>query len=157
AWAVVGPTIPPFAAEHFGAWVAGGAPPGTDPGASHTPGGYHSFEHRWAVAEAFRFHLDVGKAAVARRTSEQATQLKSGLADLEGVEVVTPDDPRLSAGIVCASVGTTAPADVVGSLLQRGIAASVTPYREQYLRLGPSIVTSPDDVDAALEAMREIV
>jgi hypothetical protein len=33
----------------------------------------------------------------------------------------------------------------------------VTPYREQYLRLGPSIVTSPDDVDAALDAIREAV
>ena len=157
AWAAVEPTIPPFAAEHFGAWVAGEAPAGTDPGASHTPGGYHSFEHRWAVAEAFRFHLDIGKAAVARRTQEQATQLKSGLADLEGVEVVTPDDRGLSAGIVCVSVGPIAPAGVVGSLLDHGIAASVTPYREQYLRLGPSIVTSPDDVDAVLEAMREAV
>jgi selenocysteine lyase/cysteine desulfurase len=157
AWAAVGPTIPPFAAGHFGAWAAGGAPPGTDPGASHTPGGYHSLEHRWAVAEAFRFHLDIGKAAVARRTQEQATQLKAGLADLEGVEVVTPGDPGLSAGIVCVSLGAIAPADVVGSLLHRGIAASVTPYRAQYLRLGPSIVTSPDDVDAALDAIREAV
>jgi selenocysteine lyase/cysteine desulfurase len=157
AWAAIGPTIPPFAAEHFGAWVAGGAPPGTDPGASHTPGGYHSFEHRWAVAEAFRFHLDVGKAAVTGRTQEQATQLKAGLADLEGVEVVTPADPSLSAGIVCVSVGATAPADVVGSLLHRGIAASVTPYREQYLRFGPSIVTSPAEVDAVLDAMLDAV
>jgi selenocysteine lyase/cysteine desulfurase len=157
AWAAVGPTIPPFAAEHFGAWAAGGAPAGTDPGASHTPGGYHSFEHRWAVAEAFRFHLDIGKAAVARRTQEQATQLKAGLADLEGVEVVTPGDPGLSAGIVCVSLGAIAPAGVVGSLSTRRIAASVTPYREQYLRLGPSIVTSPDDVDAALDAIREAV
>ncbi|HET6550614.1 MAG TPA: hypothetical protein VFG79_19270 [Solirubrobacter sp.] len=23
------------------------------PGALHTPGGYHSFEHRWALAQAF--------------------------------------------------------------------------------------------------------
>ena len=156
AWDAIGPTIPPFAAEHFGAWAAGAAPPGTDPGTSNTPGGYHSFEHRWAVADAFRFHLDIGKAAVAQRTSEQATQLKAGLADVAGVEVVTPADPGLSAGIVCVSVGATAPADVVGSLLSRQIAASVTPYRESYLRFGPSIVTSPDEVDAVVDAMREL-
>jgi len=156
AWDAIGPTIPPFAAEHFGAWAGGVAPAGTDPGASNTPGGYHSFEHRWAVTEALRFHLDVGKAAIAQRTREQATQLKAGLADLNGIEVVTPADPGLSAGIVCVSTGEVAPAGVVGSLLHRKIAASVTPYREAYLRFGPSIVTSPDEVDAVLDAMREL-
>jgi selenocysteine lyase/cysteine desulfurase len=156
AWEAIGPTIPPFAAEHFGAWAAGASPSGTDPGASNTPGGYHSFEHRWAVAEAFRFHLDIGKAAVAQRTSEQATQLKAGLADVGGVEVVTPADPGLSAGIVCVSTGAVAPAGVVGALADRQIAASVTPYRESYLRFGPSIVTAPDEVDAVVDAMREL-
>jgi selenocysteine lyase/cysteine desulfurase len=156
AWGAIGPTVPPFAADHFGAWAAGASPPGTDPGASNTPGGYHSFEHRWAVAEAFRFHLDIGKAAVAQRTSEQATQLKAGLADVAGVEVVTPADPGLSAGIVCVSVGATAPAGIVGSLLAGRISASVTPYRESYLRFGPSIVTTPDEVDAVVDAMREL-
>jgi selenocysteine lyase/cysteine desulfurase len=156
AWDAVGPTIPPFAGEHFGAWAAGVAPPGIDRGASNTPGGYHSFEHRWAVAEAFRFHLDIGKAAVAGRTRVQAMQLKAGLADLAGIEVVTPADPGLSAGIVCVSVGDIAPEGVVGSLLHRNIAASVTPYRAAYLRFGPSIVTSPDEVDAVLDAMGEL-
>jgi selenocysteine lyase/cysteine desulfurase len=156
AWEAIGPTIPPFAAEHFGAWAAGASPQGTDPGASNTPGGYHSFEHRWAVAEAFGFHLDIGKAAVAQRTSEQATQLKAGLADVAGVEVVTPADPALSAGIVCVSTGAVAPAGVVGALINRQIAASVTPYRESYLRFGPSIVTTPEEVDAVVDAMREL-
>jgi selenocysteine lyase/cysteine desulfurase len=156
AWDAIGPTIPPFAGEHFGAWAAGVAPQGTDPGASNTPGGYHSFEHRWAVAEAFHFHLDIGKTAVAQRTREQATQLKAGLADVPGVEVVTPADPGLSAGIVCVSLGAIAPAGVVGSLLHRKIAASVTPYRESYLRFGPSIVTSPDEVEAVVGVMREL-
>ncbi len=156
AWDAIGPTIPPFAAEHFGAWAAGAAPPGIDPGASNTPGGYHSFEHRWAVAEALRFHLDIGKAAVAQRTSEQATQLKAGLADVASVDVVTPADPGLSAGIVCVSTGAIAPAGIVGALLNRQIAASVTPYRESYLRFGPSIVTSPDEVDAVVDVMRDV-
>ncbi|MGH9192198.1 MAG: hypothetical protein ACRDZ0_06950 [Acidimicrobiales bacterium] len=83
-------------------------------------------------------------------------QLKAGLADLAGIQVVTPADPGLSAGIVCVSVGDIAPERVVVSLLQRNIAASVTPYREAYLRFGPSIVTSPDEVDAVLDAMGEL-
>jgi hypothetical protein len=44
----------------------------------------------------------------------------------------------------------------VGSLLYRRISASVTPYRESYLRLGPSIVTSRDEVDVVIDAMREL-
>jgi selenocysteine lyase/cysteine desulfurase len=156
AWDAIGPTIPPFASDHFGAWATGSSPSGGDPGASNTPGGYHSFEHRWAVAEAFRFHLDVGKAAVAQRTREQATQLKSGLADVGGIEVVTPANPALSAGIVCVSTDAVAPAGVVSALADRQIAASITPYRESYLRFGPSIVTAPDEVDAVIDAMREL-
>ena len=156
AWDAIGPTIPPFAADHFGAWATGSSPSGGDPGASNTPGGYHSFEHRWAVAEAFRFHLDVGKAAIAQRTREQATQLKSGLADVGGIEVVTPADPALSAGIVCVSTDAVAPVDVVSALADRQIAASITPYRESYLRFGPSIVTAPDEVDAVIDAMHEL-
>jgi selenocysteine lyase/cysteine desulfurase len=155
AWDAVSPTIPPFASEHFGAWAAGVMPHSIDRGGSNTPGGYHSFEHRWALADAFRFHLDIGKAAIAQRTQEQATQLKTGLTEA-GIEVITPADPGVSAGIVCVSVGEVAPEGVVGSLLYRKIAASVTPYRESYLRLGPSMVTSPDDVDAVIDAMREL-
>jgi selenocysteine lyase/cysteine desulfurase len=70
--------------------------------------------------------------------------------------VVTPADPGLSAGIVCVSTGAIAPAGVVGALVDRQIAASVTPYRESYLRFGPSIVTTPDEVDAVVDAMREL-
>ena len=156
AWDAIDTTIPPFAREHIGAWIAGVGPAPTDQGASNTPGGYHSFEHRWALDEAFRFHLDIGKAAIAQRTAEQATQLKAGLTELPGIEVVTPADPALSAGIVCVSVGKIAPEGVVGSLLYRKIAASVTPYRESYLRFGPSIVTSPDEVAAVLDTMRDL-
>ena len=50
AWQHVTHTIPSFTA------------PGT-PGGAMTPGGFHSFEHRWALAEAFRFHQRIGKAA----------------------------------------------------------------------------------------------
>ena len=65
-----------------------------------TPG-YHTFEYRWALADAFRFHLDVGKEAV------------NG--------------------------------------------ASVTPYSTRYLRLGPSIATIPEEVDAVAAAIADLV
>ncbi len=153
AWPAVDGVIPPFEPASFQEWLDG-ADLGPMSGVRLTPGGYHSFEHRWALAEAFRFHLDIGQDAVAQRTHEQATQLKECLAELPGVSVVTPMAEELSAGIVCLEVAGSQPPEVLGALAEHGVVASITPYREQYVRLGPSIVTSPDDVDAVVEAIR---
>ncbi|MBA2953029.1 aminotransferase class V-fold PLP-dependent enzyme [Nocardioides sp. MAH-18] len=121
-----------------------------------TPGGYHSFEHRWALAEGFAFQQRIGRAAVVERTVEQATRLKEGLAG-SGVTVVTPLDPAVSAGIVCLDVPGTPPGNAVLELREHGVVASATPYATSYLRLGPSIVTSPDEVDAAVAAVSGLV
>ena len=151
AWEAVDAAIAPFEPVSYVAWVEGTAPTGKEPGPAATPGGYHSFDHRWALAEAFRFHLDIGKAAIAERTHEQATMLKEGLTDERSVTVVSPMSPELSAGIVCVSVD--APQETLGRLSDAGISAGMTPYAEPYVRFGPSIVTSPEEVDAVIEAM----
>jgi selenocysteine lyase/cysteine desulfurase len=44
----------------------------------------------------------------------------------------------------------------VAALRRHGILASVTPYADPYLRLGPSIVTSEEDVDAVVGALRAL-
>ena len=49
------------------------------------------------------------------------------------------------------------PANAVDGLRQQGIVASATPYRTSYLRLGPSIATTPEQVDAAIEAVSGLV
>jgi selenocysteine lyase/cysteine desulfurase len=152
AWQEVDATIPAFEPQSFSEWFSG-QPPEPSTGIRFTPGGYHTFEHRWAVAEAFRFHLDIGKDRIAARTRDQASRLKNGLAELPGVNVVTPMSPELSAGIVCVDVAGQPLPDVLGRLADAGIVATVTPYREQYIRLGPSIVTTPEDVDAVIEAL----
>lgn len=121
-----------------------------------SPGGYHDFEHRWALTEAFAFHEKIGRRAVVERTVSQASRLKDGLAALDGIEVVTPIDPDVSAGMVCVDVGSMAPANAVQDLRARGIVASVTPYATPYLRFGPSIVTSPEEVDAVVAAVAEL-
>ena len=126
-------------------------------GPDATPGGFHSFEHRWALAEAFTFHQDIGRARVAARTQELATRLKDGLAELSGVRVVTPRDPDLSSGIVCCEVAGREPFEVVELLRdQYRILASVSPYREPFVRFGASIVTTPEQVDSAVGALAEI-
>lgn len=77
-----------------------------------TPGGFHSFEHRWALDEAFKFHQAVGKARVAERIHAQADQLKAGLAGMKHVTLRTPRSRELSAGIVCFDVAGMKPEQV---------------------------------------------
>jgi hypothetical protein len=61
-WAASSPNICSFDRM----WREG---PQLPPAAAMTPGGFHSFEHRWALAEAFRFHTP----ASARRASPSAS------------------------------------------------------------------------------------
>lgn len=152
AWAEVDTVIPAFEQTSFLEW-RDGSPAGPATAVRFSPGGYHAFEHRWAMAEAFRFHLDIGKHRVAARTHEQAARLKEGLAGIGDVTVVTPADAAMSSGIVCFDVAGSAPADVLGRLAAEGIDASITPYAEEHVRVGPGITTSPDEVDALVAAL----
>ncbi|GAB1510279.1 aminotransferase class V-fold PLP-dependent enzyme [Actinophytocola sp. KF-1] len=130
---------------------------GPSPGARFTPGGYHSFEHRWALKEAFELHARIGRGRIAERIAVQATRLKEGLAEIPSITLITPDDPEMSAGIVCCEVDGMDAFNAVVALRQAGVVASVTPYAQQYLRFGPSIVTTPEQVDkvvAAASALR---
>ena len=122
-----------------------------------TPGGYHSFEHRWAAADAFAFMSAIGRDRLVARTAEQATQLKEGLAGVAGLTLKTPMSPDLSAGIVCFDVAGQRPPDFVYQLKAQQVVGSSTPYATSYVRLGPSIATTPDLVDVAIEAVSSLV
>jgi len=156
SWAELDLSIPSFAPGIVGAYIQNLEPVGVAAGAAATPGGYKAFEHRWALADAFSFHQALGRDRIAERTRVQANQLKEGLAELPGVRVVTPMDPELSSGIVCLHIDGAAIFELPAVLRERhGLIASVTPYSMPHLRLGPSIVTSPDDVAAAIRAIDE--
>jgi len=157
AWSRIDATIPTFDGASYGAWLRGDVPPSTPPGPRMTPGGFHSFEHRWALAEAFQFQLDIGKGRVERRTHTLARRLKQGLSARRNVAVVTPMSEELSAGVVCLSPRNRSPRELVDLLWSRhGIVASVTPYSTSYLRLGPSIVNSRAEVDKVVEAIAKL-
>ena len=148
------PTIPSFDdGASYGAWLAGGEPAGLPDGARLTPGGFHSFEHRWALADAFRFHDAVGRRRVQARVRSLAARLKTGLGEVRGVRLRTPGGAGVSAGLVCFEVEGLDPDEVVRRLAARRIVASVTPYANRYVRLGPGIVNSTADVDAAVRAV----
>jgi len=150
AWPEASATIPTFNAEAYQIWMGQRPERELPRSVDMTPGGFHSFEHRWALDEAFRLHLAIGKPRVAARIHELNTRLKDGLAEIPGVTLHTPRDPRLSSGIVCFEVAGLAPFDVARKLYERGIVASVSPYRTLYVRLAPSLLTSPEEVDRAL-------
>lgn len=139
AWEEIRPTIPSF---HFS----------DDPGPRFTPGGWHSFEHRWALAQAFESY----DGDAPRRIEQLATRLKDGLTGLPNVRLITPRDPAVSAGIVCFEVSGMDAPTVVSRLLEARIRASVTPYAQQYVRLGTSLHVDEEDVDAAVSSVKRL-
>jgi len=156
AWPVAHATIPTFNFEAYRVWMNEIPQKNIPVGAIMTPGGFHSFEHRWALGEAFRFHQAIGKARIAERIHALNDQLKDGLIKLRHVKVQTPRSRALSAGIVCFEVEGWNPDQVVEQLRQRRIIASVTPYATQYVRLAPSLLTSPEEVEKTVEAIRTL-
>jgi selenocysteine lyase/cysteine desulfurase len=157
AWPRVRPTIPPFEAVAFDQWLGrarSAEPPSF--GEMMTPGGFHSFEHRWALPEAFRFHLDLGKARVQERIHALSSELKAGLAELKNVRLHTPSSPEISSGIVCFEVAGLDAEATVKKLHDRGIVGSTTPYAVSYARLTPGIFNTSDDVKAAVRALAEM-
>ncbi|MEO3870769.1 aminotransferase class V-fold PLP-dependent enzyme [Nonomuraea sp. B12E4] len=155
AWDALAPIVPSFSDASFNAWLDGGTP-GTSTAALVTPGGYKAFEHRWAMTQAFGFMMAIGKDRVQQRTQELATRLKAGLAEIPRVTLATPTAPELSAGLVCCSVTGLSPLEAVQRLHEHKVKASVTPYSPSLLRFGTSIVTTPEQVDAAISAMKAL-
>jgi selenocysteine lyase/cysteine desulfurase len=142
AWPFAGATIPSFG--------------GGGPGAYMTPGGFHSFEHRWALGEAFRFHQAIGKERVEQRIHSLNRRLKAGLAGMSHVTLKTPRADALSAGLVCFDVRGLSPGAVVAALRRRRIIGTVTPYTPTYVRLAPGLLNTPAQVDRALAAIRAL-
>ncbi|TKK91341.1 aminotransferase class V-fold PLP-dependent enzyme [Herbidospora galbida] len=153
AWRRHRQIIPSFSMPAFQGWFTG-QPPGGAPGDLATPGGYHTFEHRWALPAAVEFHQAIGPARVAEQIRTQAEQLKAGLAGLRHVRLVTPRSAEVSSGIICCAVQGLHPEAVAERLVkEHQVAAAATPYRESYVRFGPSMVTTSQEVDKAISAM----
>ncbi|HWF61733.1 MAG TPA: aminotransferase class V-fold PLP-dependent enzyme [Nitrospira sp.] len=153
-WPVALSIIPTFNSRAFDQWMENGSPNNLPQSIYMTPGGFHSFEHRWALDEAFKLHEAIGKATVTQRIYELNQQLKQGLAAMPHVTLHTPVSQDLSAGIVCFEVAGMVPRAVVGKLRQRGIVGSVTPYATQYARLAPSLLNSPQEIEKTLGEIR---
>lgn len=156
AWPLAQATIPTFNSQAYDLWMENKPSKDLPQSVHMTPGGFHSFEHRWALDEAFAFHQAIGKSKVTQRIYELNQQLKQGLAAMPHVALHTPLAQDLSAGIVCFEVAGLTPRAVVDKLRQRGIVGSVTPYATKYARLAPSLLNSPVEIEKTLEEIRNL-
>ncbi|OKH33455.1 aminotransferase V [[Phormidium ambiguum] IAM M-71] len=141
--AAVTPTIPTF--SRGAGW-----------GGLMSPGGYKPFEHLWAMAQAFEFHQQLGKAQITEHIHKLSQQLKEGLAKMSHVILYTPISQNLSAGIVCFDINGMTPGQVVEQLRQRNIIATKTPYSPSHARLTPGIYNTPEQMEQVLRAVSEL-
>ncbi|HEY9043845.1 MAG TPA: aminotransferase class V-fold PLP-dependent enzyme [Rheinheimera sp.] len=147
--------IPSFS-QSYDVWLGGSTQDQVAIGEHMTPGGFHSFEHRWALPEAFKLHLQLGKADVQRRIHQLNSQTKQGLADMSGVKLYTPMSAELSSGLVCFDYKQMAPDDVVKAMHGKGIIISSTPYRKSYARFAPSLINNEREIEQALAALNTV-
>lgn len=154
-WSRLRPSVPSYVdSAAWTAWINNAPLLEHTDGPLMSPGGFKAFEHLWAIPAAVEFHEKIGKPQVAARTAELAEQLKAGLALMPHVRLVTPRDPRMSAGIVSFDVQGLSTDSAVARLRRRRIIASAAPYAIQHVRLTPSIMNSPAEVDLALAEVR---
>lgn len=156
AWDMISPTIPSFDNEPYNEWLGLYPADKLTFGQLCSPGGFHSFEHRYGLIEAFNFQLKIGKTRVSDRTHALSSKLKEGLSNMKHIKLITPKDVAFSAGINCFMVEGMKPEDVVKKLLTRGIVASSSPYKVSYVRLTPSIINSEEEVDICLKELENI-
>jgi selenocysteine lyase/cysteine desulfurase len=156
-WQRMRPVIPSFSSpDIFEAWEQERDPKTPARAAWFSPGGFQAFEHYWALPQAIRFHQNIGPARITARIHELNSQMKEGLARMPHVQLYTPRDENLSAGIVCFDVKGMKPEEVVKRLLDQRIVASTTPYRVSYARVACSIVNTPQEVETVLGAIRNL-
>ncbi|HEY8462382.1 MAG TPA: aminotransferase class V-fold PLP-dependent enzyme [Blastocatellia bacterium] len=155
AWKMMRPIFPATDFGSFTAWLRGESPQGME-ASWISPGGFHSFEYAWALPEAFAFHKRIGRARVAERIHSLNDQCKEGLARMRRVKLYTPRGNKLSAGIICFDIEGMKPKEVVARLLKRRIIASTSPYAVSCVRIAPSLLNSPEEIETTLREIRAI-
>lgn len=156
-WAQMTPTIPTFdGLELYAAWEQGRDPAPPARADWFSPGGFHAFEHEWAVEAAFGFHASIGRERIASRIHALNGRIKDALSAIPRVKLWTPRSPELSAGLVGFDVEGKTAEQVVGALHQRHILGSASPYARPVARLSAGIMNTEEEIDRAAKAVAEI-
>ncbi|WP_085690373.1 MULTISPECIES: aminotransferase class V-fold PLP-dependent enzyme [unclassified Pseudomonas] len=119
-----------------------------------TPGGYHSFEHRWALDEAFKLHLQLGKAEVEARIHALNSYLKKRLLEHPQIELVTPLSPQLSAGFTFFRVKGKDCDKIAAFLMQnRVVADAVERDVGPVVRSAPGLLNDEGQIDRFMKLL----
>jgi selenocysteine lyase/cysteine desulfurase len=113
-----------------------------------TPGGYHAFEHQWAMRKAFEFHLTLGKDQVQHRIHQLNTLLKQQLSQLRNVQLVTPESTKYSAGFTFFRVKNIDCDEVANYLLANRVAVDAT-NRDvgPVIRMSPGLLNNEQQIE----------
>jgi selenocysteine lyase/cysteine desulfurase len=152
AWQHLTPVIPSYT-DVMDLVIAEEPRPKEMDGKQMTPGGFHSLEHRWALFEAFQFMMGLGQQQVYDRVHQLNRRCKEGLAEMPHVNLHTPMDDSLSAGIISFEVEGYSTEEVVDALLKKKVVATASPYKISWARFTPGIINDEVEVDKALEAV----
>jgi isopenicillin-N epimerase len=156
-WARLRPLVPNFTEwESYDAWAQERPLKGPTNASRMAPGGFHAFEHQWAMGAAFDMHHAIGRARIAGRIRELNDRIKQQLAGNAKIKVHTPRSGDLSAGIVAFEIDGMKPEDIVKRLGEQRIVASTSPYAVSYARLAGSLVNTPEEVDRATRAVLQL-
>ncbi|NWB29741.1 pyoverdine-tailoring periplasmic protein PvdN [Pseudomonas gingeri] len=116
---------------------------------SMSPGGYHAFEHRWALDKAFDLHMELGKADVQARIHALNSDLKQRLQADSRIELVTPMSPELSAGFSFFRVKGQDSDKVAAYLMQNKVVVDAVDRD-----VGPVVRTAPGLLNTEAELDR---
>ncbi|HEY8848011.1 MAG TPA: aminotransferase class V-fold PLP-dependent enzyme [Thermoanaerobaculia bacterium] len=156
-WASMRPLIPTFTAlEIFDAWAKEKRPDGPPRAAWFSPGGFQSYEHHWALPEAFDFHEAIGSSRITERIHALNLQMNDELRKIPNVIVYTPRNADLIAGLVCFDVKGKRAEEVVQKLLEKKIIASTTPYAVPFARVAFGVMNTPGEVEKTASVVRSL-
>lgn len=121
-----------------------------------TSGGYHSFEHRWALDEAFKLHLTLGKREVQTRIHELNTYAKNRLLEHRSIELVTPRSADLSAGFTFFRIKDRDCDQVAARLMQnRVVCDAVERDVGPVIRIAPGLLNSENDIERFMAVLNK--
>src|SRR6202011_683839 len=112
AWSAATATIPTFDDANYERWMELRPKAPIPVGSWMSPGGFHSFEHRWALDRAFQFHQTIGKPRIAERIHSLNRQLKEGLAKMPTVKLSPQMENKPPGGFVDFAVQERPPKKV---------------------------------------------
>jgi selenocysteine lyase/cysteine desulfurase len=111
------------------------------------------------LAEAVRFQEQIGRERIAARGRSLAAQLRTGLAGIKGVEILTPAAPELCASMVTVRAQAV-PYDRLFGILMKDHGFRCRPVSEQNLnalRISTHLFNSPAECDALVAAVEKAV